>query len=113
MYKGFTLIEILALLTIFCIILLIVFPVISSIIEKGEAKVCASNRFGLQRSYELYLDLESVFDSEVKFSEFTFRKLDSVICPQFGEISYANGDVNYSKHLDDSNQGLKEGVPFL
>jgi prepilin-type N-terminal cleavage/methylation domain-containing protein len=113
--KGFTLIELIVVISIMAILSAIAVPVYSSYRKKAEEKVCKANRLQLERMYEVYLFSENFAHTDSVFLQY-IDEYDKAICPVHGEISYVDGEVQCSIHTseDESNSDEEEGeVPYL
>ncbi|RKQ34286.1 prepilin-type N-terminal cleavage/methylation domain-containing protein [Oceanobacillus halophilus] len=113
--RGFTLIEVLAVLVILSIILLIAVPTFTASIAKANAEVCHANVEELERAYERYLVLEQLDHEEHFFTDFSMEFADT-ICPEDGIVSYFEGEVNCDKHSvedDHDYEDEEDEVPYL
>ncbi len=119
--KGFTLIELIIVISIISILAAITVPNFIGYIEKSKEEVCNVNCLKLERMYELYLETEGLDHSDVLFKSF-LNDYSKNTCPSHGEITYINGEVRCSVHIDEESiesddeddNGLEDGsVPFL
>jgi prepilin-type N-terminal cleavage/methylation domain-containing protein len=114
--KGFTLVEVIAVIAILGILAGIAVPSVIGLIEEARKDVCDANVLQLERVYERYLALESVEHSEFVFEQYLLD-YDVSLCPIGGDISYLDGEVRCSVHHgDDDGEGSEEqevSVPFL
>jgi len=115
--KGFTLIEVFAVIVPIGILGSLAVPAVGHLIENAEADVCDVNRSEVSRLYHNHLVLESVEHSDVLFMQ--FREQFSDTCPIGGNYGLVDGEVVCDLHQiegvedsdeDDSGDG---GVPFL
>jgi type II secretory pathway pseudopilin PulG len=114
--KGFTLVVVIAVLAILGIIAAIAVPSVIGIFARAKEDTCNVNTLQLERKYEEYLALENIGHSDVIFTQY-YLEYGSSICPEHGEISYVDGEVQHSVHPeDDGSQGSDEedeSVPYL
>lgn len=114
--NGFTIIELILVISILVIIGLIAIPKYKGYREKAKKQVCKINRLQLERMYEMYLTIEELEHSEDLFTQY-LHEYDEKICPDNGDINYVEGKVKCSKH--DKNEDTEndekedESVPFL
>lgn len=109
--RGFTLVEVLAVIVILGILAASAVVSVAGVIEKAKKDVCDANVLELERHYEAYLVLEGIDHSDVVFAEF-LRGYDGSICPVGGDMGYMDGEVECSVHsIDEEDEG--EDVPFL
>lgn len=106
---GFSLVEVIAVLVVFSIILTMVFLTVLGSIERAKNEVCQANRNEFERVYERDLALEGNEHSEILFVQSLEEYND--ICPEHGVISYTNGEVHCSKHF--VIEEPEEDVPYL
>ncbi|MDM8535106.1 prepilin-type N-terminal cleavage/methylation domain-containing protein [Clostridiaceae bacterium HSG29] len=99
--KGFTLIELIIVITIIAIIQF-------DFTDIAKEKVCDYNRKQIQRYYEVMLIGKSLESTEELFNE--FLELNDIKCPSGGVFTYSNGEVNCSVHNKETDN---EEVPFL
>ncbi|MBN2826531.1 MAG: prepilin-type N-terminal cleavage/methylation domain-containing protein [Tissierellales bacterium] len=113
--RGFTIIELIIVLSVLGIIALIAIPRFLSVTEYAKRDVCEANRAELEHAYEIYLVKNNESDSEVNFNTF-LNQWDQEVCPDEGIISRSEGKIKCSIHLDeeveDSNDS-EGSVPFL
>ncbi|WP_228027520.1 type IV pilin protein [Bacillus fonticola] len=109
--KGFTLIEVMAVLTILGILTAIAVPSLLGVIEKAERDVCRVNVLQLERLYERYLVLEGIEHTDVVFDQY-LRNYGEEICSEQGDVTYVDGRVRFSDFQSD-DRDENGGVPFL
>ena len=113
--KGFTLVEVLAVVVILGIITGIATLSVNKIIEKSKLEVCNANIIEIEREYESQLALASSTHSDVKFMELLLS-YSHKLCPENGVISYFEGKVLCSIHsetIDEEDPGDSDEVPYL
>lgn len=112
-FNGFTLLELIATITIVGIIFAIAIPIVLDHIEHAREEVCKTNRMILEKDYEIYLALEGNSHKEELFGRFLLS-FDRRLCPIEGEITYVDGKVKCSVH-EEEHKGDKDGgeVPYL
>lgn len=114
--RGYSLTELIAVVTILAIIMLIFIPIYSSYIERAKEVACNANCSQLERMYDIYLLLENVDHLDIVFEQY-LQEYGKNVCPENGEITYIDGKVQCSIHCkkdtDKSNDNEGEGVPFL
>lgn len=111
--RGFSLVEVLAVIIILGILASIAIPAYIDRIENAEKSVCESNRQEVQRLYEMKLVKKSVETSDVLFTEF-IRLNSNMYCPAGGKYTYLNGEVVCDIHShDDVNDNPENEVPWL
>jgi prepilin-type N-terminal cleavage/methylation domain-containing protein len=116
--KGFTLVEVMAVIAILGIIAGIAVLNVVGTIDKSKEEVCYVNLSQLERMYESYLALEGIEHSDLVFVQ-SLHDFGEDICPEHGDISYVYGKVRCSVHprdveIEDSEEEEQdEGVPFL
>ncbi|RFU67119.1 type II secretion system protein [Peribacillus saganii] len=119
---GFSMIEVLLVITILAIISSIAVLSLISSIEKAKTDVCNLNTKQVEKMYNTYL----LFENDSKHSEALFaqylQEYGEEICPIDGEILYIDGKVQCSLHSgngdngeddDDEDKGEGESVPYL
>lgn len=119
--NGFTLIELIVVLSIFGIIALIAIPRFLTITENARRDVCEANRHELVHGYEIYLVQNDKSDTDDNFTTF-LNEYDQEICPEGGVISRSESKISCSIHLDEDGEDTEGSdeddsddgsVPFL
>ncbi|TDL78999.1 type II secretion system protein [Peribacillus frigoritolerans] len=107
--RGFTLVELLAVIVILGIVFSIAVISLGGIKERTEPDVCAANRVEFENGYRNHLTLEDVEHSEVLFGRY-LTQIGSEVCPVGGEIAYSDGHVDCSVHGEEveEEEGLGE-----
>ncbi|WP_209437854.1 type II secretion system protein [Mesobacillus selenatarsenatis] len=117
--KGYTLVELLAVIVIMGILAAIAAPVYGHFMDQYKEDLCEVNRVEMARLYGEFLDIEQVEHSSVAFTQFSLSMLDGDVCPVGGELTYVDGTVECSVHGDhesgdEEDEGNDDGgVPFL
>lgn len=117
--KGYTLVELLAVIVTMGILATIAVPVYGYFMDEYKEDLCEVNRIEMARLYGEFLDIEQVEHSSAAFVEFSHTRMDGEVCPVGGELIYVDGVVECSVHEDhDSEDEEVEdyddgGVPFL
>jgi len=110
---GFTLVELIVVISILGILAAIVVPRLVGIRSVAEERVCAANRKTVERLYNTLL-LENEHQ-ESEFNQFLIENFDE-ICPANGVISYEDGEVKCSAHedaSDEEDESPDSEVPWL
>jgi prepilin-type N-terminal cleavage/methylation domain-containing protein len=114
--RGFTLVELLAVIVILGIVFSIALISLGGTKERAEEDVCAANRIELENQYGRHLLLEDVEHRDVVFSSF-LTEFGSEVCPVGGVVSYSDGHVDCSVHGEEVDEeedsGGDDGVPYL
>ncbi|MEW8970784.1 MAG: prepilin-type N-terminal cleavage/methylation domain-containing protein [Mesobacillus sp.] len=117
--KGYTLVELLAVIVILGILAAIAVPVYDHFIDKYRQDLCDVNRVELARLYEDFLAVEEIEHNSAAFIQFTHTRMDGEVCPVGGELIYIDGVVECSVHGDHESEDEEDegnddgGVPFL
>jgi prepilin-type N-terminal cleavage/methylation domain-containing protein len=85
--RGFTLLELLAVIVILGIVFSIAVISLGGTKERAEECVCAANRLELENQYGRHLLLEDVEHSDVVFASF-LSEFGSEVCPVGGVVPY-------------------------
>ena len=113
--KGFTLVELLAIIVISSILMSIAVISVIGITKQTEKEVCEANQSELERNYRMQLIIENKVLTITAFNEFLLSYGDE-ICTVGGEISFLNGKVECSIHSEsdaDSGDDEEDEVPYL
>jgi len=106
--KGFTVIELILVVSILGIISTIAVPRFLKYGDLAVERVCTSNRNTIERMYSVYLlDNHSVNN----FDKYLIENFNNTICPADGIIRYEYGIVYCSVHLGPSEEGEAEQPP--
>ena len=108
--KGFTLIELIIIISIIGILFAIATLAYSRYVKKAKEEVCKVNCEQVERAYEAYLVLENIENSGVVFEEF-MKEYGINLCPEHGIVTYVDGSVKCSVHTKDESED--DEVPFL
>lgn len=117
--NGFTMIELILVLTLLAIISAVIVPRFIGYKEKAKEDVCRINRVELERMYDLYLVTNDIEHSNDNFNNF-INQYDKELCPSSGIITYSNGEIKCSVHRNNDEESSNEenddgdgSVPFL
>lgn len=114
--RGFTLVELLAVIVILGIVFSLAVISLGSTKEKAEADVCAANRVEVEKQYRSHLALEDMDHSNAMFNKF-LTEFGSDLCPVGGVVTYTDGHVECSVHgeeePEEEDSGDDGGVPYL
>lgn len=108
--SGFTLIELIVVISVMSILALILVPSVAKSVESAKKKVCGLNRMQLQQMYEGYLE-EGTIEHSVDFLNQYIEEVKKDVCPAGGQIIYKDGEIKCSRHAGEE-QGEKD-VPYL
>lgn len=111
--KGFTLVELILVISIIAILMVITSPNLNTFAKKVKGEVCNINCSELDKVYNLYLITESVEHSDKIFENYLIKHGKN-ICPADGTISFRNGKVKCGIHSkeEESDDG-GDDVPYL
>ncbi|PXW92014.1 prepilin-type N-terminal cleavage/methylation domain-containing protein [Streptohalobacillus salinus] len=107
---GLTLVELLAVIAVLSIILAVLAPSVSTMIEHAEEEACHIGAVEIERRYEAYLTLEGLDHLDALF--LTFLNTIDVDSTNH-HYRYSDGRVNCSKHGASENNDESEEVPHL
>ncbi|ABO51551.1 hypothetical protein Dred_3049 [Desulforamulus reducens MI-1] len=114
--KGFTLVEIIAVIAMMTILISIAVTYLFGYVERTKKDVCNTNCLKLERMYEVHLSEGNGIHSEVAFAQY-LQDYGVNICPKQGDIRYVDGKVQCSVHPtrrdDDENNDKGGSVPYL
>lgn len=103
--EGFTLIELIIVLSVLGIISAIAIPSYVSVINYAEEKSCDISKSQIEKIYKLYLLTEDIEHSDIIFEQF-LNEYDTV-CPLGSSISYFDDKVRCDFH------DKEKEVPYL
>lgn len=111
--KGFTIIELIVVISIIGILATIAVPSFNGYVEKSKEKVCEINCLNLRKIYETYLIMGSAKHSDTIFTIFKIEYGQGA-CPAHGEMDYANGEIRCKIHYKGDDKEEDDGsVPYL
>lgn len=117
--RGFSLIELIIVLSLMGIISLIAVPRFLTVIEGAKRDACEAGMSELEHAYEIYLVQNDKSDTYVNFTVF-LSQWNQKICPEDGIISRVDGEIQCSIHGDitEADDGADDSeddgsVPFL
>lgn len=101
--RGFTLIEVVIVITIIGILILGTVPMVMGYINKVKQKICQVNCQAIASRYHIQLELDNSVHNDVIF-ELYMEKYDKEICPSKGNIKYIDGEMTCEKHQSQENE---------
>lgn len=112
--KGYTLMELLAVLIILGIVSLIAVPSVLASIEKAKEEMCEVNRVEISRVYQLRLMSNEMAHNEKVFKTHLLE-MNSSPCPEDGIFMYKDGMILCDIHVNENDHQNEEDVevPFL
>lgn len=110
--KGFTMIEIIIVISIIAILTAIAVPNYLGYVKEAKATVCRVNCVQIEKMYEMYLEIEGIEHTDVGFEEFV-RDNGMDICPEHGVITYVDGMLKCSVHVGEDDSEGDGDVPYL
>ncbi|WP_422484809.1 type II secretion system protein [Gudongella sp. DL1XJH-153] len=118
--KGFTLIELIVIISILGILLSLAMVSYGGIRDKAASTVCKYNLRVLNQEYEAYLEeneLDNTMFSQETYYRSEYKLSDRIVCPIEGDISYLNGKFRCEIHIDtkkeDSEDDSGGEIPYL
>ena len=103
--QGFTLIEIVIVITVMGAIMAIVTPKYFNYVKEAKVTVCSMNCNKVKNEYEMYLMDNDITHSEEWFLQFRIDNSQEV-CSENGSVIYDNGKVKCDVHGE-------EGTPQI
>ncbi len=111
--EGFTLIELITVITIMGIISAVLVPSFLGITRRVKKRVCDINSLGCEEMYGLYLHEKERDHSKTMFDRYV-QEQGKDICPDGGAITYTDGKVGCGTHQEGNDKDDdKEDVPYL
>ncbi|MGH4118100.1 prepilin-type N-terminal cleavage/methylation domain-containing protein [Clostridium sp.] len=110
--KGFTLIELIIVISIIAILITITVPAYGGYIKKAKVEVCNANCVQLERMYEMHFEAKGIEHTDVVFEQFV-QGQGKEICPEHGVITYVDEKVRCSAHTKENDEGDDDDVPYL
>jgi prepilin-type N-terminal cleavage/methylation domain-containing protein len=107
--KGFTLIELIVVISIIGILAAIVVPAYGGYVKKAKEEVCNANCVQVERMYEMHLVMKGIENSDVGFEQFLKENVKDR-CQEHGVITYVDWKVKCNVHTKEEEGGE---VPFL
>ena len=110
--KGFTLIEMIIVISIIAILTAIAVPNYLGYVKEAKRTVCNTNCVQLGKRYAMYLVMDNIEHTDVRFEEF-LQENGKDICPEHGVITYVEGKVQCSVHVYEDDSDGDGDVPYL
>lgn len=111
--KGYSLVELLAVLVILGMISVITVLSLDTLIKKSKEEVCQANRIEIDKSYQVWLLSKNTTHSEMTFTTYLLE-LQTEPCPENGILIYTDGKISCSVHdVDNEEDSENDEIPFL
>lgn len=113
--KGYTLIELIAVLVLLGVIALIAILSVAKRIEKAKEEVCKSYRMEISQTYKLQLQFDDLEHNEMTFNTYLLE-IDGTPCPENGKLVYKDGVILCNIHSEVNDFDYKDEndvIPFL
>ncbi len=117
--KGFTLVEMLIVLTITLILATIVITRGFKYIENSRKTVCEANRSQIMKSFEIeHIEMGSKELLDAGLNKWLIENDYGGVCPSGGVISFVEGEIHCSIHSSDNQDEEPDeeddgSVPFI
>lgn len=108
--KGFTLVELIIVISILAILIVIIVPKFNTYTKKVSKVVCNINCVNLEKSYTTYLIVEKMKHGENIFEKY-LKEYGKGICPKQGIISYENEKIRCNIHSKEDEE--IEEIPYI